>query len=460
MWGVELPDLKASTIERRLEDPDLPGIVKELLLVRLDATTTSVAKYKKLMRAVSSDGRLRGTLQFCGAARTGRWAGRVFQPQNLPRPTHKQWQIDETIEDVKDDVADLIHDDIMPRLSSAIRGVIIAPPERKLVIADLANIEGRKLAWLAGEEWKLQAFRDYDTIVGWEPNKKGELEPVRLGPDLYALAYAKAFAVTAEAVMENKENGDGSWRQIGKVMELALGYEGGVGAFITFAAAYRIDLEALALQAWETIPADVWAEAEDAYAWTVGMKRSTFGLTPLAWKVCEAFKRLWRYAHPNVVNLWKGLRQTVIESIDSPGVTLSYRSLRVRRDTNWLRIQLPSRRALCYPSPRVEDNGSITYMGTHQYTRKWTRLGTYGGKLVENVTQAGARDVMAHGMVLAEGEGYNILLTVHDELITETPDTDEFSVTALAKNMAAVPDWAPGLPLAAAGFETYRYRKD
>ena len=132
----------------------------------------------------------------------------------------------------------------------------------------------------------------------------------------------------------------------------------------------------------------------------------------------------------------------------------------MRRDGSWLRVVLPSGRALCYPAARIDDKGRISYMGAHQYTRKWTRLHTYGGKLVENITQASARDVMAHGMLLADPAGYEILLTVHDELITETPDTDDYSVDGLAGCMADVPGWAPGLPLAAAGFEAARYRKE
>lgn len=444
-YGVDLPNLQKATLERRLDDPDLPEGLKELLRLRLDATTTSAAKYKTLLKAVSSDGRLRGILQFCGAGRTGRWAGRLFQPQNLPRPTHKQREVEEAIEAIKADALDLLCDDVMPRLSSCIRGSIIAPEGKKLVVADLSNIEGRKLAWLAGERWKIQAFRDFD---------KGT------GHDLYALAYAKAFGVSPEAVMWNKEHGDGSWRQIGKVMELALGYEGGVGAFITFAAAYNIDLEAMAEQAASSIPKQTWGEARGMLEWTKKKRRSTFGLSDQAWLVCESFKRLWREAHPETVAFWREIDETVRQAIGTPGVTLTCRRLRVRRDGSWLRVVLPSGRALCYPAAKIDDKGRISYMGTHQYTRKWTRLHTYGGKLVENVTQAAARDVMANGMLLADKAGYGTILTVHDELITEAPDTDDYSVDGLAGCMATVPDWAPGLPLAAAGFEAYRYRKD
>ncbi|HBI8282959.1 TPA: DNA polymerase, partial [Escherichia coli] len=194
-YGVELPDMQRSTLERRIADPDLPSAVKELLAIRLQASTTSTSKYKALMKGVSHDGRLRGTLQFCGASRTGRWAGRLFQPQNLPRPSLKQEQIDEGIEALKAGCADLLFDNIMELTSSALRGCIIAPTGKKLVVSDLSNIEGRMLAWLAGEEWKLNAFREYDAGTG---------------PDLYKLAYAKAFDIAPDDV-------DKHMRQIGKV---------------------------------------------------------------------------------------------------------------------------------------------------------------------------------------------------------------------------------------------------
>jgi len=154
-YGVELPDIQRSTLERRIADPDLPSAVKELLHIRLQASTTSTSKYKALMKGVSRDGRLRGTLQFCGASRTDRWADRLFQPQNLPRPSLEQEQIDEGIEALKAGCADLLFDNIMELSSSALRGCIMAPKGKKLVVSDLSNIEGRMLAWLAGEEWKL-----------------------------------------------------------------------------------------------------------------------------------------------------------------------------------------------------------------------------------------------------------------------------------------------------------------
>lgn len=729
-YGVDLPDLQMATLERRIADPDLPLELRELLAVRLQASTTSTSKYRTLQRGTSADGRLRGTLQFNGASRTGRWAGRLFQPQNLPRPSLPQHEIEAGIDAIKTGCADLVAPDVMRLTSSAIRSVIVAPPGRKLVVADLSNIEGRDQAWLAGEAWKLDAFRAFDA---------GE------GPDLYKLAYGKSFGVSPDDVTKDQ-------RQVGKVQELAClgaetlvltrecgwvrivdvttehtvwdgvswtehqglvarglrqtidlagvevtpdhliatgrtwtpaqrvassasilsqalatgsgnlpssassalsaapafttwcgsnaraalrriwcsittfakarapgaprapaskrgtgassttatrtscptmrcgaafsagcrpastgattrttpgipttegaasrctllgaqiaasffatlrnfqalvtphwswtgstltrgtspaicalsvigstratdaksrtcsvesptskprtptydlvccgpracftiwsdvgpllvhncGYEGGVGAFVTFAAAYGLNLDELAHKTLPTAPAWAVDEAAGFYDWTVKEKRPTFGLSRDAFVACDAIKRGWREAHARVAGYWATLRGAAIQATEWPGQTVQAGLLKVRRDGNWLRIGLPSGRAICYPSPQVTD-GALSYMGVNQYSRKWSRLKTYGGKLFENACQAVARDVMAHNMPLIEAAGYSIVLTVHDEVITEAPDSPEFNAEHLAGLLAANPPWAPDMPLAAAGFEAYRYRKE
>lgn len=435
-YGVDLPDMQRSTLERRIADPDLPSAVKELLHIRLQASTTSTSKYKSLMKGVSRDGRLRGTLQFCGASRTGRWAGRLFQPQNLPRPSLEQERIDEGIEALKSGCADLLFDNIMELTSSALRGCIMAPEGKKLVVSDLSNIEGRKLAWLAGEQWKLDAFREYDEGTG---------------PDLYKLAYARAFNISPDDV-------DKYQRQIGKVMELGLGFGGGVAAFLTFALVYGLDLEELANAALPNIPRDVIREAKSWYDESV-KRKATYGLSERVFIACDSLKRLWRRAHPATCDFWYELERTVRTAIATPQKTLYCGYLKVRRDGAWLRIQLPSGRALCYPSPSI-DKGNITYQGVNSYSRKWQRLKTYGGKLVENVTQAAARDVLAGNMPLIEDAGYSIVLTVHDEVITEAPDTDDFDNKTLSALLSTNPEWAPDIPLNAGGFEAYHYRKD
>lgn len=428
--GVSLPDMKSDTLERRLDDPDLPEPVKDLLRIRLQAGRNASAKFKTLLKAVSKDGRLRGCMQFRGAGRTGREAHRLFQPGNLMRPTFKQPQIELAIEATKNGSLDLIFSDCMEALGNTVRGVVVAPPGKKLVVADLANIEGRVAAWLAGEEWKLQAFRDYDTILGYD--EKGE--PIRKGHDLYALSYARAFNITPEEVMENKKSGDGLMRQIGKVMELMLQYEGGVSAFITGAATYSIDLDAMAEAAFPTLPADVIGEAEsflsflyrgpetkaeaalrdaltetDRLAVCEALKaaklKARHGLAEKTFIVCDSLKRLWRRAHPAISSYWKGdfenpgLQITVERAINSPGETFTCRRLKIRRDGGWLRIQLPSGRQLCYPNIRIKDlpggKTAICYTGLNQYTKQWGDVLTYGGKLLENCIAAGTLTLTA-----------------------------------------------------------------
>lgn len=433
-FGVTLPDMQASTLERRIADPDTPAGLRELLGIRLAATTSSTAKYKTLINSCSSDGRLRGLLQFCGAARTGRWAGRIFQPQNLPRPTLKQYAIDAAIEAFKQGYADLVCADLMQAASSSLRGCIIAPDGKKLCISDLSNIEGRVLTWLAGEEWKIQAFRDADEGRGY---------------DLYKLAYAKAFNISPDDV-------DKDLRQIGKCLELSMGYGGGVGAFAAMALGYGLDLAQLASQAAPSIPADVMEKA----IWLrefLNKKKQTSPLPDHVWLVLDSLKQLWRNAHPAIVSLWANVEKAAKKAINGQPSTV--RGMRFEKVGAWLRIKLPSGRYLSYPSPRVE-NDQISYMGTCPYSRKWKRLKTFGGKLVENIVQAIARDVLADNMPNVEKRGYEIILSVHDELLTETPDSPDYNAKELSDLIATVPLWARGMPLAAAGFEAYRYRKD
>lgn len=439
--GVDLPDMKADTLRRRMEDPDLPDPVRLLIGIRLEATKTSTAKYQALVNASSEDCRLRNSLQFGGANRTNRWSGRIFQPQNLPRPegwfTGEEQEL--AVEALKAGFATEIYSDVMRLTSNAIRGVIVAPPGKKLVVADLANIEGRMLAWLAGEDWKLAAFRRYDAGTG---------------PDLYNVAYGRSFNVDPAGISKAQ-------RQIGKVQELALGYEGGVAAFLTFAAVYRMDLDQLTDAVHSTAPREALAQGYAIYEWTLKKKRSTFGLSKETFVACEVLKASWRNAHPMVVLLWSAAKDAVQAAVLNPGLTFDIgKHLRARVDGAWLRIRLPSGRYLCYLNPKVDDSGQITYTGVNPYTRQWGRVKTYGGKLIENATQAAARDVLAANMPAVEEHGFEIALTVHDELITEAKDRDLWNNHRLAALMSRVPEWAEGLPLAAAGFEAYRYRKE
>ncbi len=501
--GVELPDMRADTLERRVDDANLPDAVRELLKNRLQASMNSVSKFKTLLRMVCDDGRMRGSMQFRGAGRTGRWAHRGFQPGNLPRPTLSHQLIQIAIMALKNDDVELINiclGSVMQAISNTIRGAIIAGPGKKLVVADLANIEGRVAAWLAGEGWKLQAFRDYDTIIG----KDAKGKDIRKGHDLYILSYAGSFNVPPESVPPK-----GDERQIGKVCELMFQYGGGVGAWITGAATYGIDLVAMTEQVYDTIPD--WAikeaqnflewlyegvdakfmkalmklpEGDDAGEWKLIQQRDEaklkkrYGLPEKVFVTCDAIKRLWRKAHPQISSYWKELEEAVRFAINNPGVTIDCRKLKVRRKGGWLRIGLPSGRCLCYPEPRIEPSkvpskvdpskmvnnpiaGAITYVGLSQYTRQWERIETYSGKIFENVVQAVACDQLSEPMPAIEEAGFEIVLHVHDEDVTEAPeDRDDLNADRLGELMCSPLGWNEGLPLAAAGFEADRYRKE
>lgn len=361
-------------------------------------------------------------------------------------------------------------------ISNSVRGAIIAPPGRKLVVADLSNIEGRVAAWLAGEEQLLRAFRDYDTVIPGEFDAKGK--PKRKGVDLYVKAYMAAFNVTDPALVGKDE------RQIGKVMSLFFIYGGGVGAFITGAATYSIDLQRMAEQVWPTLPAWAVDEARSFLEWKCDQElgklkkrrekagreptqeetakvraEAMYGLDEKTFCACDALKRLWRKAHPNIVSYWRELDDTVKEALRNPGVTYTARKLKIRRSGTWLRIGLPSGRELCYPNARLTKEGTIVYAGHDTYTRNWGDVHTHGSKCLENATQAVACDQFYEPLPTIEDAGYAAVLGVHDEWVCETPDSPEYTADRLAEMMCMPLGWNEGLPLAAAGFECYRYRK-
>lgn len=436
--GYSLPDMQRSTLEARLNDPALPPVVRDLLSARLSAGKASVKKYDALLACTNTDGRLRGCLQFMGAVRTGRWTGRLFQPQNLPRGTMSPEEVEEGIAALKSGLASVLYTDVTALVSNCLRAAICARPGHKLVVADLSNIEGRVLAWLAGEGWKLEAFRAYDAGKG---------------PDLYKVAYGRAFGIAPEDVSKKQ-------RQIGKVMELAMGYQGGVGAFSTFARGYGVDLSEMARHVRESCaPAD-WLSASQAFARLGGS--SDLGADE--WTACEVIKRLWRRAHPAITGFWADVDSAVKQVLAGLTPYASAGRVSFRRCGTYLVATLPSGRPVCYPAARLPGEASggcaFEYYGQIQATRRWSYIRTYAGKIVENLTQACARDVLASSLPAAEAAGYKTVLSVHDELITEVPDDPRFSAAGLAAIMSSVPSWAEGLPLSAAGFAAYRYKKD
>lgn len=468
-YGWQLKDMRKSELEKRMEDPDIPDEMKELIGLRLMGTKTSVQKYKRVVDG-AVDGRLRGCMQFRGASRTGRISGRYFQPQNLPRPLIKsQAEIEQIIEDTKLGILEVCYDDVSVPLSSAIRSVIVPAAGNRLCVADFSNVEGRVLAWLAGEEWKLEAFREFDTLQTkdgrwalpyrdgwfqeWAVNEKGDF--IHKGHDLYKLTYARTFGIKPEDVTKDQ-------RQMGKVLELALGYQGGPGAFATFAMNFGMGLDELAKTTEATIEESYWIESMGMLKWAKE-KKLIRGMSQKAWVACNAIKSAWRKANSEIVSFWYALAKACQSAIKAKGVAFSAGRIVCKVSGNYLLMRLPSGRYLVYPAPRLPEEGEMcdfSFMGVNQYTKKWERIPTYSGRLVENSVQGAACDLLLEAGPRLEAAGYHIVMSVHDEYITEIKDDNTRNHREMEKIMSDLPDWADGLPLVAAGFEAARYRKD
>lgn len=496
-----------STLNDLLEDPDFPDEGKALIEMRLGASSTASTKYNPLVNGLSADGRRRGCLQYGGAKRTLRWAGKGFQPQNLARGEYS----DDHEGKIKrregeSDVAFWVRShmltnginsllrgtahwayDISKLTASTVRGCIIPAKGKKFVVADYSNVEGRGLAWTAGEKTALMVFR--------------------AGRDIYCETAGKMFGLDPDYIKANRKD----LRQIGKACELGLGYGGGVAAFLQFAKNLGLDLYAMAEVMKGTFPDHIWAAAKRGYEYArineakrppkPGKKdeRPTYILPKNVWLTCDAIKRMWREAHPKTVAFWAELEDAVLCAIRNPGKAYwaganvrpdGRKALKIvrtkakhdptfdeeRDDPNaagwWLKIELPSGRIMSYPGIALsvtteidEDTGKkrtstrIKYQGENQTTRQWGFQYTYGGKLTENIVQALCRDILAWSMPGVEAAGYEIVLSVHDELITEVPDTDDYTTEELCALMCDLPVWAKGFPLAAEGDCMYRYRK-
>lgn len=496
-----------STLNDLLEDPDFPDEGKALIEMRLGASSTASTKYNPLVNGLSADGRRRGCLQYGGAKRTLRWAGKGFQPQNLARGEYS----DDHEGKIKrregeSDVAFWVRShmltnginsllrgtahwayDISKLTASTVRGCIIPAKGKKFVVADYSNVEGRGLAWIAGEKTALMVFK--------------------AGRDIYCETAGKMFGLDPDYIKANRKD----LRQIGKACELGLGYGGGVAAFLQFAKNLGLDLYTMADVMKGTFPDHIWAAAKRGYEYArineakrppkPGKKdeRPTYILPKNVWLTCDAIKRMWREAHPKTVAFWAELEDAVLCAIRNPGKAYwaganvrpdGRKALKIvrtkakhdptfdeeRDDPNaagwWLKIELPSGRIMSYPGIALsvtteidEDTGKkrtstrIKYQGENQTTRQWGFQYTYGGKLTENIVQALCRDILAWSMPGVEAAGYEIVLSVHDELITEVPDTDDYTTEELCALMCDLPIWAKGFPLAAEGDIMYRYRK-
>lgn len=440
VYAMDLKDLTKATVEQVLLDAALPPEVRELLILRQQASSTSSSKYAALLEMINRDNRARGTIQHLGAKRTGRASGRKFQPQNLPgKGLLIAPAIDFGVDALKMGVAEEFFPSMTHLLASCVRGCLVAAPDKKLIIADLANIESRVAAWIAGEDWKLKAFKRFDEGTG---------------ADLYKLSYATSFRVPVESVTKQQ-------RAIGKVCELMLQYQGRVGAFVTGALSYGFDLEKLARDNWETIPQEVLQESLSYYEFCVRDERPLYGLSREAFAVADVLTQLWRNAHPSITSCWKDLEKTANMAISGKGTEVPYKRVSFQLIKSILWLKLPSGRRLAYPQPKIDysQHGRISFMGEAPPDRKWQRLSIYGGQFLENISQAVSRDVLYGAMHKAWEQGFKTVLHVHDELVTEAPKSASFSVERLCKIMSSGFNWTTGLPLAASGFETNRYRK-
>ena len=438
--GVILATLSKGDIEEIINEDWVPEHVRVLLRLRVEGAMASTSKYKRLKNCVSPDDRLRHTLVFAGASRTARWSGRTYQPQNLPRPDMDGGDIETCISLIKSGDRDLIPlfaENLRKACSNALRGIMIAPPGKKLVVGDWSNIEGRMAAWLAGEQWKLDAFKAFDAGKG---------------KDLYILSVARAYNKNPDSISKYE-------RQQGKGMELSLGYGGGVAAFISVATAYGLDLDELGRKAPELMPYEAIAQARAIYAWAV-KKNKTYGLTEPVYTACEAIKSLYRKANANVAQAWEDLETAAKQAITYPGESFPAARCVLTCRANWLMLRLPSGRHLMYPTPRILADNSITYSGP--VNKSWRRIKTYGGKLFENATQACARDILAETLLRLEdkyADVADIILHVHDEPVMEAPVDGPFNLALLLAEMKADTPWSKGLPLAAEGWEGPRYGK-
>lgn len=467
-----------STLNDLLADDDLPDDARTIIEMRLGAASTASTKYNPLLLGRSSDDRRRGCLQYGGAKRTLRWAGKGFQPQNLARGYYHDDELDKGISALLKGRAHRRFD-VAKLTASTVRSCIIPEVGHKFVVADYSNVEGRGLAWLAGEETALDTFR--------------------AGLDIYCVTAGKMFGMDPDDIKKNFKE----IRQIGKACELGLGYEGGVGAFVTFAKNLGLDLIEMAKTMDGTFPDHIWAATARGYEWAriqeakrpphPGEKddRPSYILDKKVWRTCDAIKRMWRESHPETVAFWRDLKDGILAAVRNPGREFwagahlrknGERAIRIWRTVEfdssgrkvpgwWLCMELPSGRILSYPGigvsvtketdedGRVNTNVRIKYQGENQLTRQWTTLYTHGGKACENLVQALCRDLLAYAMINVERGGYPIVLSVHDELVCETPDTPDYTVPELEKLMCALPEWAEGFPLVAEGGEMKRYAK-
>lgn len=405
----ELTDLRKETVSRLLGGNVESDNARRMLELRQELGKTSTKKYNAIEAAVCTDGRVRGLLQFYGANRTGRWAGRLVQVQNLPRTYVEPLPLARDLIKRKDTTKlRVLYGSVPDTLSQMIRTSFVASPGRVLVDADFSSIEARVISWLAGEHWRLEVFRTHGKI--------------------YEASASQMFGVPLERI--KKGNPEYALRQRGKVAELALGYQGSVGAMRQMDSGHQLD------------------ELSDE-------------------EVKDIVNR-WRDTNKSIRNLWYAMEAaalSVVQNGTQAGVNgiLLAREIDPANGLDFLTIRLPGGRKLYYAHPALGVNQwgkpSLRYQGMDQTTKKWKPIETYGGKLVENVVQAIARDCLAEAIERLEVLGYEVVFHVHDEVVIDCP-AEQADLDRVAAIMSQPLPWAPDLPLGADGWVGDFYKKD
>lgn len=420
--GLDLPDMTKAT----LNAVDATGDAATLLSIRSDVSRASTAKYARLLGA-QVGGRLRGSMQFCGADRTGRWAGRIVNPMNLPKPTLTPAEIEAGIEALKGGHADLLVSSVHELASNALRGLFVAPTGKKLVVADWNSIEGMLLAWEADERWVLDAYA--------------------ARRDMYIETYCKTFNV---APFEKKDKR----RTHGKVIELFGGYGGGVGAIISFSKIYDVPLEELGESAYAVADDEVRSSARWMWEEWAVPRGETYDLPQRLYEGLQCIKIMWRNARPATVALWRALESAVREAVQNPKRVTHAGKASFMCSGAYLAMRLPSGRLVLYAQPKLrkdeDDRTIVTYLDS-----RGGRRPLWGGLIAENLTQANGREILAWALPRIEAAGYETVLHVYDEVVAEGEDHER-----LCAIMCEPPPWGTDIPLAAEGFTTTRYRKE
>lgn len=414
---AEITSVTKETVATMLKQPQ-PANVQRMLEIRQELGKTSTKKYDALETCIADDGRVRGLLQFYGANRTGRWAGRLVQVQNLPRTyTHPLPPARQLVKDRNIDGLRLIYGSINDTLSQLIRTAFVATPGNVLIDADFSAIEARVISWLAGQEWRLEVFRTHGKI--------------------YEASASQMFHVPIEKI--KKGNPEYALRQRGKVAELALGYQGGVSAMRRMDTGHNLD--------------DL---SDDEVKGIVDRWRETNSMIRDLWNIVDSAA---------VTVITNGGAQTIRSETTDAVITLAC-ELDVITGTRYMTILLPSGRKLYYPSPEIGvnrwGNPSVSYMGQNQTTKRWERVETYGGKLVENIVQAIARDCLAIAIENLEAQGLHVVFHIHDEVVIDTPAwaDEDTMLDTVTKIMTKPIPWAQALPLNADGWVDKFFKKD